>query len=207
MKRWDSIILKIFLYGLPIVIILAIFTYSYGLGMFNQVTGKLKILYNFSGLTLALWMLLSIYLSARLMVSGSFRNKVLAKITFIREGDEREVMLTGKATKTAFLTSLAILIFLFFLSCFQFSFYRVPPEKAIDGKTRVVSLSFDFNLLESSKKAKPDETVQKTDIFSYTRLPLSSTAVILLLIIWQIICYNYSMQRLIRNEQRVYTSE
>jgi hypothetical protein len=203
MKRWDSILLKAFLYGLPLVIILSIFSYFYGLEILNRVPDKIKLLYNFAGLVLALWMLLSIYLSVRLMVSSSFRNKVLAKITFIRESDEREVMLTGKAIKTTFLTSLAILIFLFCFSCFQVSIYRVPPAKAVDGKTGRISLGVGFTLLESSKQAHADKTLQKTDIFTYTGLPLSSTAVILLLIIWQIISYNYAMQRLIKNEQRV----
>ncbi|MHB8067831.1 MAG: hypothetical protein ACYDIC_08020 [Desulfobaccales bacterium] len=175
--------------------------------MFKEIPGNFKLLYNFSGLIFAIWMLLSIYLSIRLMGSGSFRNLVLAKLTFIRERDEREVMLTGRATKKTFLTSLAVLIFLFFLSCFQVSIYRVPPENAVDGKTGMVTLGFGFNLLESSQKALPHETLQKTDIFSYAGLPVSSTAVILLLILWQIMSYNYSMQQLIRNEQRLYNSE
>lgn len=123
MKKLDSILLKSFLYGLPLVVMLGIFSYYYGLGIFSQATGKIKFLYNFAGLIFAIWMLLSIYLSVRLMFSGSFRNKVLAKLTFIKERDEREVMLTGKATKTTFLTSLAILIFLFCLSCFQVSLF------------------------------------------------------------------------------------
>jgi hypothetical protein len=198
MKRIDSIILKVFLYGLPIVIILSIFSYVYNLESLNRATGNVKILYNFAGLIFALWMMISIYLCVRLMFSGSFRNKVLTRLTFIREGDEREVMLTGKATKTAFLTSLAILIFLFCLSCFQVSIYRVPPERAVNGKTGMISLGVGFSLLESSQKAKPDEGIQKTDIFTYTGLPVSSTAVILMLIIWQIVSYNYSMQRLIK---------
>jgi len=182
---------------------LGIFSYFYGLGIFNQATGKVKFLYNFVGLIFALWMLLSIYLCVRLMVSGSLRNKVLAKLTFIRERDEREVMLTGKATKTTFLTSLAILIFLFCLSCFQVSIYRLPPAKAVDGKTGIVSLGFGFNLLESSKQANANKTLKERDIFTYTGLPVSSTAVILLLIIWQIISYNCSMQRLVKNEHKV----
>ncbi len=202
MKRLDSIFLKVFLYGLPLVIILAIFSYRYGLGRFQGLAGNFKLLYNFSGLVFAIWMLLSIYLSVRLMVSGSFRNLVLARLTFIRERDEREVMLTGRATRKTFLTSLAVLIFLFFLSCFQVSIYRLPPEKAVDGKTGIISLGFGFNLLEYSHKVLPQETLQKTDIFSYAGLPVSSTAVILLLIIWQITSYNFSMQRLMRNEQR-----
>ena len=203
MKRWDSLLLKAFLYGLPVVMVSAIFCYFYKSGSFGQAAANLKLLNSLAGLTLGLWMLLSIYLSCRLLVSASLRNKVLARLTFIREADEREAMLTGKATRTTFLTSLAILIFLFCFSCFQVSLYRVPPEKAVDGKTRMLTLGLGFKLLESPQPAAADKALQKTDIFSYTGLPLSSTAVILLLIIWQIISYNYSMQRLIRDEPGV----
>jgi amino acid transporter len=198
MKKLDSILLKIFLYGLPVVTVCAIFSYSYSPEFIKPATGYAKLLYNLAGLVLALWMMLSLFLSVRLLVSGSFRDKVLAKLTFIRERDEREVILTGKATKTTFLTSLAILIFLFFLSCFHVSIYRVSPEKAVDGKTGAISLGLGFSLLESSKQAKPDDATQKKDLFSYTGLPISSTTVILALIIWQIISYNCSMRRLTR---------
>ncbi len=196
MKRLDSILLKVFLYGLPAVVALAVFSYSYGLGIINHAAGHVKLLYNFAGFIFAFWMMLSIYLSVRLMVSGWFRDKALAKLTFMRERDEREVVLTGKATKTTFLTSLAILIFLFCLSCFQVSIYRVPPEKALNGKTGFVSLGLGFDLLERSGQAKPDDAIQKNDILSYTGLPVSSTTVIWVLILWQIISYNYSMRRL-----------
>jgi hypothetical protein len=194
MKRLDSILLKVFLYGLPGVLALAVFLYPYRLGI--DAAGLVRLLYNFAGFIFACWMMLSIYLSARLMVSGRFRDKALAKLTFIRERDEREIALTGKATKTTFLTSLAILIFLFCLSCFQVSIYRVPPEKALDGKTRFVTLGFGFNLWERSGQAKADDTIQKKNILSYTGLPVSSSTVILVLIMWQIISYNYSMRRL-----------
>jgi hypothetical protein len=196
MKRIDSMLLKIFLYGLVPVAVFAAYTYCYSTGVVSHEYIYLTLLNTLGGLVIALWMTLSLYLSLRLMVSGPFRDLVIAKITFIRERDEREALLTGKATRTTFMTSLAILIFLFFLSCFQVSIYRVPPEKAIDGKTGMVSLGLSFNLLESSIQNGPLEMIEKEDIFSYTGLPVSSTTLILLLILWQIISYNYSIQRL-----------
>jgi hypothetical protein len=198
MKRFDSMLLKVFLYGLSVVAVLAIFSYFYSAGVVNHDTGYARFLNSFAGLVFAMWMTLSIYLSVRLMVSEPFRDQVITKITFIRERDEREVILTGKATKTTFLTSLAILIFLFCLSCFQVSIYRVPLEKAIDGKTGIVSLGLGFNLLEQGKQDRPEDIIQKKNIFSYRGLPISSAAIILLLIIWQIISYNYSMRRLMK---------
>ena len=196
MKRFDPMLLRVFLYGLPAVVVCAAFAYCYRVGVVSHASGYLRFLNTLAGLVFAVWMMLSLYLSVRLMVSGPFRDQVIAKLTLIRERDEREAILTGKATRTTFLTSLAILIFLFCLSCFQVSIYRVPPERAVDGKTGIVSLGLGFNLLEHSKQDRPKDTIEKKDLFSYTGLPVSSTTVILMLIAWQVIAYNYSMRRL-----------
>lgn len=198
MKNFDSVLLRIFLYGLPIIVILAIFSYSYDYETIDSASNYIKLIYNFAGIMFASWMLFSIYLGIRLMFCEIFREKVLTRLTFIKERDEREIMLTGKAAKTTMLTTLAILIFLFCLSCFQVSVYSIPPEKAIDGKTRIVSLDLKFELLKSLPKNPSQETIQKQAILDYTGLPISSSAVILGLIMWQIIAYNYSMRRLMK---------
>ncbi len=197
MNRADSVLVKVFLYGLPIIAIFGVFSYSYNTGIIDHATGTAQFFNKLAGLLYAIWMTLSIVLSIRLMVSGPFRDQVLSRFTFIRERDEREVMLTGKATKTTFLTTLAILMFLFCLSCFQVSIYRVPPEKAVDGKTGFVTLGLTCNLLENSKQvgAHNDEFL-KQNIFTYSGLPISSSAIILGLLIWQICSYNITMRRL-----------
>ena len=197
MKRFDSMLLKAFLYGLPAAIVSAAFSYTYSLGVVNHAYAYVRLLNGLAGLLIAVWMTLSLYLSVRLMLSGPFRDQVIAKLTFIRERDEREAILTGRATRTTFVTSLAILIFLFCLSCFQVSIYRLPPERAIDGKTGFVSLGLGFSLFEHSEQTRPKDAIEKKDdVFSYKGLPISSTTVILMLIVWQIISYNYSMRRL-----------
>ena len=198
MKRFDSTLLKVFLYGLPAMVVFAFYTYFYKTGVFSHNHAFLGLLNSLGGLVFAIWITLSLSLSIRLMISGSFRDQVIARITFIRERDERESILTGKATRTTFMTSLAILIFLFCLSCFQVSIYRVPQEMAVDGKTGFISLGLRFNLLEHSQKDMPNVPIKKEDIFSYTGLPVSSTALILALILWQVIHYNFLMRRLTR---------
>jgi hypothetical protein len=107
MKRLDPILLKVFLYGLPLVAGFGVFSYFYSVGVVKNGSDYVGFLNGLAGLVIATWMTLSIYLSLKLIVSGLFRDQVIAKITFIRERDEREAILTGKATKTAFLTSLA----------------------------------------------------------------------------------------------------
>jgi hypothetical protein len=201
MKRFDSIILKIYVYLFPLFIIAAIFGYLYiSKGFDNQTNVFLNFLNNLTGIIILSWMVLSLYLSVRLMVSGPFRDQVITKLTFIRERDEREVLLTGKATRTTFMTSLAILIFLLCLSLFQISVYRVPPEKAVNGKTGTISLGLSFNPFQNSNQAISKDIIEKTDIVSYTGLPISNATVIMILILWQIISYNYSMRRLTKGK-------
>ena len=196
MKRLDFILLRIFLYGLPAIIVSGLFSSSQNPESMARAAGHMRLLYNSFGLILAVWIALAVYLSARLILSRSFREKVLTRLTFMKEQDEREIALTGKASKATLLMSIAVLVFLFFLSCFQVSFSRVPPEKAIGGKTGMVTLGFQLNLLEKAGEREARITSgQRTNIFSYTGLPISSTAVILLLIVCQIALYNYTIRR------------
>lgn len=203
MKKVDSLILKFFLYGLPVLIGYAFFAHWYNPDFAARAaraagTGYLETLYDLGGIIFGAWMILAIYLSIRLMLSGQFREEILSKLTLIKERDEREVLLTGKAAKTTVLTSLAILIFLFCLSCFQVAIYRVPPEQAVDGKTRVISLGVGFGLLASDRPENSAGTANRKDILSYTGLPVSSSTVILGLIVWQIAAYNYTMRHLMK---------
>lgn len=197
MKKADLITLRLFIYGLPFVVLLAFFTSSYDSVFLISAANYIKQLYNFAGLVFAMWILLAIYLGFRLMISGTFREKVLSKLTFIKERDEREAMLTGRAAKATMLTTIAILLCLFCLSCFQVSIYTVPPEAAIDGKLNVISLGFNFDLLASSSRSATTDVIKKS-ILDYAGLPISSSAIILGLIIWQVIAYNYSMRRFMK---------
>lgn len=198
MKKFDAIMLKVFLAGLPVLLAYAVFAYAYGPDVAAQAGGLITWLYNFGGLVFGSWMAVSLYLSGRLLLSGPFREKVLTRLTFIKERDEREAMLTGRAAKATMLTSLAILIFLFCMSCFQVSVVSLPPDKAIDDKTKVLSLGVSFNLLTDRPAKAAGEAAHDKGIINYTGLPVSSSAVILGLILWQIIVYNYSMRRLLR---------
>lgn len=198
MKSFDRVILKIFLYELPILLLYFISIFLFGLEAAAQRNSYAKIWYDFGGcFVFGSWMAISLCLSVRLMLSASCREKVLAKLTFIKERDEREVLLTGKAAKNTMLTTIAILLFLFCLSCFQISIYKVPPEQALDGKDRVLSLGLQLDFLNSTgeKFSQPNKDLEKEDLVSYTALPISSSSVIIGLIGWQIVSYNYLMRR------------
>lgn len=196
MKRYDAILLKVFFYGLPLVVVAAIFASWHATSGLGTDQGVLGFMNDIAGLVFALWMVMALYLSIRLMISESFRDRLLTRLTFVRERDEREAMLTGRATRTTFMTSLAILIFLFCLSCFQISVYRVGSEMAVNGNTGKISLGVGFSMLSSPQNGLPEEAIE--NIFTYSGMPLSESGLILFLILWQVGCYNYSMRRLSR---------
>ena len=196
MKKFDAVLLKVFLYELPILVFYAISLAFFGLETAAKENMYAKVWYDFGGLfVFGSWMTVSICISLRLIMSSSFRSNVLSKITFLREQDEREIVLTGQAAKNTMLTTLAVLILLFCLSCFQFSVYRIPPEQAVDGKSRVLTLGLNFKLLDVPQQQGAGADKEKADIISYSALPISSSTVIIGIIGWQIISYNYLMRR------------
>lgn len=201
MKRFDIILLKIFLWEIPIVILYGISLVAFDLEMIAQSNMYAKMWYLFGGgIVFGSWMSVSFLLSIRLMVSTAFREKVLSKITFLKERDERESMLTGRAARNTLLTTLATLLLLFCLSCFQFSLYRVPQEQAVDGKDKVLILNFNFALTEDQQQKNFEQDQDAEKIIAYKGLPLSGSSIILGLICWQIVSYNYLMYRAIKCE-------
>jgi hypothetical protein len=195
MTKIDRVVLKIFLYGLPLAIGLAIFFSCFDSRTIETEPDAVRSLYNLSGLIFAVWILLSVFVSLRLVFSKILRNEILPKLIFFRERDEREVQLSGRATRNSFLIMLAISICLLCLSIFTVSVYRIPPDQAINGKTCKISLGLSLNLL-----AKPNETNTAhepvaVNYFTYTGLPITNIAILLFLILWQTVSYNYLIRR------------
>lgn len=198
MKRVDATLLKVFLCGLPFGAVLAAFGYFHSQGMVERESGFFSLLNAVSGLFIAAWLVFFLFLCLRLAVSESFRDQVLSKITFMKERDEREAVLTGKATKATFFVTLAVLILLFSLSCIQVSVYRVPQDQAVNGKTGMISLGLGFSLFEQGEQDRTASMDRRENIFSYKGLPLSMEAVLLMLIAMQIFSYNCSLRRFMK---------
>ena len=193
MNKLDGILLRIFIYEVPILLIWFISIFVLGLAADVQNNFYAEIWYDFGGcFILSSWMIITIYLSIRLIISDVLRDKILSKLILLRESDEREVKLTGEAAKTTMLTTMAVLILLFCLSCFQFSVSNLPTEQIIDGKTKEISLGLSFNA--SEQQAANSVQDQVNNIISYSGLPISNTMLIIGIIGWQVVSYNYAMK-------------
>lgn len=193
MKKTDAYISKIFLFGLPVVAVMALIA-SWVEQKQYEGDALLNAYHSFSGIIFGLWMLFSLYLCLRLIFASEFRAHMLPRLAFFKERDERELLITAQAARSSFLTTLALLLFFLCLSAFQVAVYRVPKDLAVNGKTGTISLGVNMNLVGQS----PIHGLEKAavDLFSYSGLPLSNFAAILFLLLWQIGSYNYFAQRL-----------
>ena len=61
------------------------------------------------------WVLIMLYLVTKMVFSKSVREVLMTKLAGIKERDERESVVAGNAAKFSFLSTLALLLFLFSL--------------------------------------------------------------------------------------------
>ena len=183
MRKVDLNVFKVFLLGLPFVFTLALATNKFEALSANEYLNSM------SGFVFGTWMFLALYLSLRLIFSSEFRSSVLARVSLFKERDEREAAVTATATRNSFLTTLAVLVFLLCLSMFQVAVHKLPAEQAINGKTGTISLGVYFTPVNSSTSGTDAQS--NLDYFRYSGLPLSNSALTLLLILWLIGSFNY----------------
>ncbi|MBK7845848.1 MAG: hypothetical protein IPJ71_19605 [Bdellovibrionales bacterium] len=89
----------------------------------------------------------------------------------MKERDEREQYITGKASRTAYISTLSLLVFLLFFSIFSLNIHRLPESEAINGKTGTVAIGLQFNLLDKPRVETNQATGQV--LFESKDIPLS----------------------------------
>ncbi len=196
LQKLDKTLARVFIFGLPLMALLAVGTSQVAQDASATRSPVVYTLNGLAGLLLGLWMVMAIYLSARLVFSPVTRGAILPRVVLMRERDEREAFLTGNATKINFLVTLAILVLLLCLNVFHVSLYQVPPEHSSNGHSKAITLGIDFSLLDSPQKNAQEQAKEGLgSLVTYSGLPVSKTAILVLLIIWQIASYNYLMRK------------
>ncbi len=132
---------------------------------------------------LMIWFLCLIVFLILMVFVSSTRDMVTRRIANIKERDEREIYITGQASKKVFTSTLSILIFLFFISIFTFNVSKIPPEEMVNNRAKSLSIGFNFKLTDDPRVEK-DQTGQV--LVESKDIPLSKSAILLLLIVCQI---------------------
>jgi hypothetical protein len=143
------------------------------------------------------WTLTTLGLTISMFFSKALRNSVLARLSGMKERDEREVQIVGRALKSTYLSSMTILLCLLSISFIQVTFSKKSADNLSPGELpRSISFGYKYKLSDSDaliiKKEGYDIYVQ------YNGVPLSTTSVILFLIIWQIVSYRYVSRKALR---------
>ena len=123
----------------------------------------------------------------------------MKKLSGIKERDEREVQIVGKALRASYLTSLTILLFLLFLSIFDVQVSIKPVDNVEPGQPSK-ELSFGagvgYKILNSWAIITEKEGYDY--FFEYHGLPLSTPTLILILLVWQIVSYRFVSRRALK---------
>lgn len=146
--------------------------------------------------SLIIWFVLLIIFLFQMILMPSVREQVTRRIANIKERDERESYLTGKASRSVFISTLSILIVLFFFSIFSFNIRHLAPEEVVNGHNKNLSITMNFKVFDDAKK----DTSPEGTIVESRDLPLSKSAILLLLIIWQVANFNWSARKFAHEE-------
>lgn len=179
--------------GLPFVIACMIWETIYPQIQFvtraSIVTSTLWLIFS---LNLMLWFLVLIMFLIILVVVPSIREKTLRRLANLKERDEREQYITGKASRTAYIATLSLMLFFLFFSVFTVNISRIPKDTAIDGHHLSVGIGLHFNLLDQSD-IKKDANANL--LFDSRNISLSNSAIIFILIGWQLLVFNVSARK------------
>ena len=167
-----------------------------------QYSLPVSILWEICAWNLIFWFFTLFIFLVLLVVNKTARELTINRIAGLKDRDERETMISGNAAKTTFITSISILIFLFFLSVFQFQVRHLPPEEMLNGKSKTMSISFGFKLFEDSESASTHtlSEPQPGAIILTKDIPLTKSSLLLLLIVWQLFSFRMSMRKQLLTE-------
>lgn len=144
---------------------------------------------------LMLWFCALILFLISLIVLPRVREKTLCYLANIKERDEREEYITGKAARFAYLSNLGLLIFLLFFSIFSVNINYSPENPA--GKQKTLQIGLGFSLYENKSEAKNTDKniIQNKTILDSTQYSLSKTSILLILLAWQVAAFNLAARK------------
>jgi hypothetical protein len=156
-------------------------------------TSVSNILLNILGFLTFLWVFILWYFFSVMIFSSKLRESILTKLSKVKERDEREEFIVGRAAKATFLSTMALTIFMLLLSGFNI---KLVKGKQINSKKHI-SISYEFGLLEKNIK-KPAENKLEEILFSSSDYSLSKSSLLLFILFWHLISFHIFSYKLKR---------
>ena len=191
MKTFNSWVQKYLIFAFPVVagtIVWGLFQSDSEIR--SRGSFALTALWEVMSCSLILWFIALAAFMVLLVVRKDTQEASIKFLAGIKERDEREEAIVGTAASRSFVATTALLIFLLFASCFTLSVTRLP-DHAIDGKRSSLSLGFRFSGTDLTPTTSEDGRV----IFEHGDLPLSKSAILLLVLVWQLAAFRFKFRR------------
>lgn len=173
------------IFGLPFVLIGIIF------GSTSKGNFLIRSIQELLSWNLMLWFTVLVFFLILLVVMPNVRELTLRRLANIKDADEREDHITGKASRVTYVSMLSIMILLFFSSIFSVTINKLPENQTYNGRHHVLNLNLAFKFLEDHQSENKAQT-GLTLFDSKNIVPLSKSSILLLLICWELLVFNWS---------------
>lgn len=184
MKKLQSVIVRYLLYSIPAVAALFVWSlFQKQQDILNTGNTLLIILWEILSWNLMVWFAMVIFILCVLLVSPAFRTAFLSKLGRIKERDEREEYITGKAAVRTFYSTMAVLLVFLFFSVVTITVTRVSPERAVHGRQHNLTIGMSFQLYEKGRDAAE---VNGATVIASSKIRLSKEMIFLMLLLWHI---------------------
>lgn len=190
MKIFKKIVIDFVFYASPLALICYLF-----LGLVEtRITSNFNSVHFWACFPILLWTPVTFFLTVSMFFSKKLRNNVLARLSGMKERDEREVQIVGNALKSTYLTTMTLLLFLLFISLFYIHVGKKPIGSAKPGEPLIeIGLKLQFHLIDANTVVTQKQGFDK--YFEMNDLPISSSTLILILLLWQIFSYRHVSRR------------
>ncbi len=141
---------------------------------------------------LMLWFASLILFLIILIMIPNIREKTLKRLANLKERDEREEYITGKASRVAYISTLSLMVFFLFLSIFTLNISRVPKDNSMGNHRYSVHINLGFSLLN---KHRIEKNIKEQVVFDSSDISLSNSATIFILLFWQLLAFNIASRK------------
>ena len=193
MKKINQYIQSYLFMGIPFVIaIMTWASFQKESEVITKSSWPIQFLWQILSWNCIFWFAFLIIFLILIIFVPTVREQFISRIANIKERDEREQQITGAASRSVFISSLAISIFLLFLSVFTLSVTKNTNDQLSSRKNGMLYLELNMKFIDDPRQKTNN---QGDVIFESNELPLSKSAILLLLIIWQLGWFRYSSRQ------------
>lgn len=160
--------------------------------LINYAINHYRIFWNIFSIGFMLWFIVLFLFLVCLIIAPTVREKTLTRLANLKERDEREEHITGKAARSAYISTLSVMILCLFLSMFNVSLYKLPKNNTINAYRYRLSMDFHYHFFNKVDNAKiPGEIA----VFDLKDIFPSTSTIIFILLGWQLLAFNFTARR------------